>query len=84
MITEQDIDRIIEQQGYSSHIDVRTTVRGDGTVHSYVYLRKRGLRRPIHLAAMTKLLKMSEADLVALIETKTTKSAQGAAQKGKE
>lgn len=83
-MTETDIDRIIAEQGYTSHIDVRTTVRGDGTTHSYVCLRKQGLRRSIRLAAMTKLLKMSEADLVALINAKTTKSVQGAAQKGKE
>ena len=84
MITEQDIDRIIAAQGYTMHIDVRVKVSGNGTTSSYVHLRKPGLRRSIHLASMTKLLKMSEADLVALIKTKTTKSAQGAAQKGKE
>lgn len=72
-MTEADIDRIIAEQGYMPSIDVRTTVRGDGTTHSYMHLRKQGLRRPIHLAAMTKLLKMSEAELIALIETKTAK-----------
>ena len=37
-MTEADIDRIIAAQGYTSYIDVRTTVRGDGTTRSYVHL----------------------------------------------
>jgi len=68
VITEQDIDRIIAAQGFTMHIDVRVKARGDGTVSSYVHLRKRGLRGSLHLGALTKLLKMSEADQVGLAD----------------
>lgn len=79
-MTCDDIDRIVIAQGYTLHFDVRVKARGDGTVYSYAHLRKQGMRRPVHLGAMPRLLKMSEAALVALIKTKTTKSAQGAAR----
>lgn len=77
-MTCDDIDRIVEGQGYTLHFDVRITTRRDGMVYSYAYLRKRGLRRPVHLGAMTTLLKMSKANLVSLIKTRTAKSAQSA------
>lgn len=83
-MTEVDIDRIVINQGYVLYTHDRNSTRGDGTSKDYAHLHKPGMRRPIYLGAMTKLTEMSEADLVALIKTKTAKSAQFPAQKGEE
>ena len=77
-----DIKRIAEGQGLTVYINERPSRRGDGRSHISVRLRKPGQRRPpVLLGGMTQLARMSEADVVGLIETKMT---QSPAQKGKE
>lgn len=74
-----DIKRIAERQGLTVYINERPSRRGDGRSHISVRLRKpRQQGQPVLLGSMTQLARLSEADVVALIDTKMT------AQEGRE
>jgi hypothetical protein len=69
---KQDIDRIVAACGYNVLFDERVSPQGDGTQCNYVKASTRGAknRRTRSLGKLEAVEKMSQDDLVKLIESK--------------
>lgn len=69
-MTEQDIAALVAERGFKVRSNEFVSRKGNGESSVQLSMARSGIKAPIYIGVLHRLVKMSEAEIVVLIEAK--------------